>query len=212
MKSEKFKTFTASMIALVTVLSALTAWRAAVASQDAGQADFNGLVATVNTEEAQVLNAIKVSEHTQAFLIYTRYNELGNKLYDALQSNPANADELEWQKSDSWGIAFGVQSVFFPSRYLRPDGTYDSQREFDEAWADAQRSRDTRAELHFTEADTLRRKANLLVQMLILLGVSFWFFTLAQVIEHAVKVLFAFGGGFLMVVSSLAVLIIDLSM
>ncbi len=212
MKSEKFKTFTASMIAVVTVLSALTAWRAAVASQDASQADFTGLVATVNTEEAQVLNAIKVSEHTQAFLIYTRYNELGNKIYDALQANPADADELERQKSDSWGIAFGVQSVFFPSRYLRPDGTYDSQREFDEAWADAQRSRDTRAELHFTEADTLRRKANLLVQMLILLGVSFWFFTLAQVIEHAVKVLFAFGGGFLMVVSSLAVLIIDLSM
>jgi len=212
MKSEKFKTFTASMIAVVTVLSALTAWRAAVASQDASQADFTGLVATVNTEEAQVLNAIKVSEHYQAFIIYTRYNEIGNKLYDALQANPADADELERQKSDSWGIAFGVQSVFFPSRYLRPDGTYDSQREFDEAWADAQRSRDTRAELHFTEADTLRRKANLLVQMLILLGVSFWFFTLAQVIEHAVKVLFAFGGGFLMVVSSLAVLIIDLSM
>lgn len=212
MKSEKFKTFTASMIAVVTVLSALTAWRAAVASQDASQADFTGLVATVNTEEAQVLNAIKVSEHYQAFIIYTRYNEIGNKIYDALQANPADADELERQKSDSWGIAFGVQSVFFPSRYLRPDGTYDSQREFDEAWADAQRSRDTRAELHFTEADTLRRKANLLVQMLILLGVSFWFFTLAQVIEHAVKVLFAFGGGFLMVVSSLAVLIIDLSM
>ena len=200
------------MIAVVTVLSALTAWRAAVASQDASQADFTGLVATVNTEEAQVLNAIKVSEHYQAFIIYTRYNEIGNKIYDALQANPANADELERQKSDPWGIAFGVQSVFFPSRYLRPDGTYDSQREFDEAWADAQRSRDTRAELHFTEADTLRRKANLLVQMLILLGVSFWFFTLAQIIEHAVKYLFAFGGGFLMVVSSLAVLIIDLSM
>lgn len=212
MKSEKFKTFTASMIALVTVLSALTAWRAAVASQDAGQSDFNGLVATVNTEEAQVLNAIMVSEHTQAFLIYTRYNELGNKLYDALQSNPPDADELARQKSDSWGIAFGVQSVFFPSRYLRPDGTYDSQREFDEAWADAQRDRDTRADVHFSEADTLRRKANLLVQMLILLGVSFWFFTLAQIIEHAVKYLFAFGGGFLMTVSSLAVLIIDLSM
>jgi hypothetical protein len=212
MKSERFKTFTASMIAIVTVLSALTTWRAAVASQDAGQADFTGLVATVNTEEAQVLNAIKVSEHYQAFLIYTRYNELGNKLYDALQANPANADELERQKSDSWGIAFGVQSVFFPSRYLRPDGTYDSQRELDEAWADAQRSRDTRADLHFSEADTLRRKANLLVLMLILLGVSFWFFTLAQIIDHAVKYLFAFGGGFLVAVSSLAALIIDLSM
>jgi len=211
MKTEKFKTFTASMIAIVTVLSALTAWRASVASQGAGEADFSGLVATVNTEEAQVLNAIKISEHYQAFLIYTRYNDLGNKLSEVLQGNPADAAELKRQKSDSWGIAFGVQSVFFPSRYLRPDGNYDSQREFDETWADAQRGRDMRADLHFSEADALRRKANLLVQMLILLGVSFWFFTLAQIIDHAVKYFFAFGGGFLMLVSSLAVLIIDLS-
>jgi hypothetical protein len=48
--------------------------------------------------------------------------------------------------------------------------------------------------------------------MLILLGISFWCFTLAQIIDHSVKGLFAFGGGFLMVVSSLAALIIDLSM
>ncbi len=91
-----------------------------------------------------MLSTIKVAEHYQAFLSYTRYNELGNKLYDALQGNPSNKAELEQQKSDSWGIAFGLQSLFFPSRYLRPDGTYDSQRELDELLADEQRARDTR--------------------------------------------------------------------
>jgi len=212
MKSERFKTFTASMIAVVTVLSALTAWRAAVASQDAGQADFDGLVSTVNAEEARVLNTIRVSEHYQAFLIYTRYNDLGWRLYEALQSQPANAAELGRQKSEAWGIAYGLQSVFFPSRYLRPDGTYDSQRELDEAWADAQRRRDTKAEIHYNAADILRRKANLLVVMLIVLGVSFWFFTLAQITEHNVKYVFAFIGGFLMLAASFAALIIDLTM
>lgn len=128
MKTEKFRTFTASMIAVVTVISALVAWRAALASQDSGDADFRGLVATVNNEEAWVLSEIKVAEHYQAFLSYTRYNELGNKIYDALQAKPAHASALERQKSDSWGIAFGLQSLFFPSRYLLPDGTYDSQR------------------------------------------------------------------------------------
>ena len=212
MKSERFRTFTASMIAIVTVLSALVTWRATVASQDASQADFDGLVSTVNTEEAKVLSEIKVSEHYQAFLIYTRYNDLGYKLFEALQSKPADAAELERQKSDAWGIAYGLQSVFFPSRYLKPDGSYDKQREMDEEWADAQRSRDTKAEIHYSTADVLRRKANLLVVMLIVLVVSFWFFTLAQIIEHNIKYLFAFIGGFLVLAASFAALVIDLAM
>ena len=90
MKTDKFRTFTASLIAVVTVISALVTWRAAVAAQSASDADFLGLVATVNAEEAEVLSTIKVAEHYQAFLTYTRYNELGNKLYDALQGNPTN--------------------------------------------------------------------------------------------------------------------------
>jgi hypothetical protein len=212
MKTDRFKTFTATMIALVTVLSALTAWRAAVASQEASQADFNGLVSTVNAGEARVLNTIQVSEHYQAFLIYTRYNDLGYRLYDDLQAQPADADELGRQKSEAWGIAYGLQSVFFPSRYLRPDGSYDSQRELDEAWADAQRRRDTKAELHYSEADVLRSKANLMIAMLMVLGVSLWFFTLAQITEHNVKYLFAFVGGILMLFASFADLIIDLVM
>ena len=212
MKSERFRTFTASMIAIVTVLSALVTWRATVASQDASQADFDGLVSTVNTEEAKVLSEIKVSEHYQAFLIYTRYNDLGYKLFEALQSKPADAAELERQKSDAWGIAYGLQSNFFPSRYLKPDGSYDSQREMDEEWADAQRARDTKAEIHYSTADVLRRKANLLVVMLIALVVSFWFFTLAQIVEHNIKYLFAFIGGFLVLAASFAALVIDLAM
>jgi hypothetical protein len=212
MNTEKFRTFTASMIAVVTVLSALTAWRAAVAAQNASDADFLGLVATVNAEEASVLSTIKVAEHYQAFLSYTRYNELGNKLYDALQANPSNKNALEQQKSDSWGIAYGVQSMFFPSRYLLPDGTYDSQRETDELLADEQRARDTRAEVHYAESSQLRRKSNLLVQMLIPLGISFWFFTLAQIVEHKVRYLFAFLGSLLLVLSAFAALIIDLVM
>jgi hypothetical protein len=212
MKTENFKTIMAAMIAVVTVISALMAWRAAAASQNAGDADFLGLVATVNSEEASVLTTIKVAEHFQAFLNYTRYNELGYKLYDALQTKPANSAELEQQKSDSWGIAYGLQSLFFPSRYLLPDGTYDSQREMDELLADEQRARDTRSEVHFEEGSQLRRKSNLLVQMLIPLGISFWFFTLAQILEHKVRFLFAIAGGFLLLLSSFAALIIELVM
>lgn len=212
MPTEKFKTFTASMIAVVTVVSALVTWRAAMAAQSAGDAIFDGLVASVNAEEAAVLSTIKVAEHYQAYLGYTRYNELGNKLYDALQDNPKDEAQLEQQKSDSWGIAYGLQSMFFPSRYLLPDGSYDSERELDELLADEQRARDTRSDLHFAEGDLLRRKSNLLVNMLIPLGIAFWFFTLAQILDHKVRYLFAAVGGFLLLVSAFAALIIEIAM
>jgi hypothetical protein len=212
MPTEKFKTFTASMIAVVTVVSAMVTWRAAMAAQAAGDTDFDGLVATVNGEEATVLSTIKVAEHYQAFISYTRYNELGNKLYDALQNSSSGKSQLEQQKSDSWGIAFGLQSMFFPSRYLLPDGTYDSRREMDELLADEQRARDTRSELHFDEGSQLRRKSNLLVNMLILLGTSFWFFTLAQIIDHKLRILLAGVGGFLLVIGAFAALFIEILM
>ena len=207
MKNEGFKTFTAIMIALVTMCSALAAWRAAVAANEAGQADFDGLTAAINSEEAQVLNSITVTEHYQAFLAYRRYNELGDKLKDEIagapQGDPDARAPLEQLKSDSWGIAYGLQSLFFPSRYLRTDGTYDSQREMDEENAESERQRDVKPQLHFTRADQLRTKADLLVGMLIFFGVSLWMFTCAQIIERTIRVAFA-GVGMLFLVGGLA--------
>ncbi len=82
----------------------------------------------------------------------------------------------------------------------------------DELLADEQRARDTRPDARYSEADSLRAKANLLVQMLILLGISFWFFTLAQIVDHKVKYLFAAFGGFLLLAGSFAALAIELVM
>ncbi len=205
MKPDRFKTFTASMIAFVTVVSALVTWRAALASLVADQEDFTGLAAVVNAEESLVLSQIDVAEHYQSFLDYVRYNDLGNKLSEA-----SAADELK--RTDPWGIAYGLQSGFFPSRYLRPDGTYDAQRELDERLADAQRSRDTRYDVHFKEADTHRLKVGRLVTMLIVLSVSFWMFTLAQILDHGIKYVFAAGGLLFLAVGSFGALLVDVLM
>ncbi|HVN16033.1 MAG TPA: hypothetical protein VMT73_09870 [Anaerolineales bacterium] len=212
MKSEGFKTFTAIMIAIVSVVGALVTWRAALASNEASQDDFTGLAAAINAQESQVLTAITVSEHYQAFLDYTRYNELGNQINDEIQKNNSTDGSLTRQKSDAWGIAFGLQSLFFPQRYLLPNGTYDVQRETDEQNAEAERTQDVKPELHFTQADTLRLKANLQVVILILLGISFWFFTLAQINERGIKYFFAAGGLLTLIVSVLASVFVELVM
>ena len=54
----RFKTAMAFMIAFVTVMSAVAAWRASLAAGDASNADVNGLAATINLEESQALNSL----------------------------------------------------------------------------------------------------------------------------------------------------------
>jgi hypothetical protein len=216
MKNQGFKNFTAIMIALVTISSAMVAWRAAVASTEANQADFAGLAAAINAEEASILNHITVYEHYQAFLVYTRYNELGNRLADDLNASadidPGKLEALEQTRSDSWGIAYGLQSLFFPSRYLRPDGTYDFEREMDEEDSESERQRDVKPALHFTRADALRLKSNLLIGTLVLLGLSLWNFTCAQILERSIKYGFAIGGLLLLGASLLSAGLIELLM
>lgn len=216
MKNEGFKTFTAIMIALVTIVSAMVAWRAAAASSEASQSDFSGLAAAINSEEAHVLNTISAYEHYQAFLTYTRYNELGYKLSDEITAAPDPNDSaltpLEQLKSDSWGIAYGLQVIFFPSRYLRPDGTYDLQREMDELSADSERQRDVKPSLHFDRADAQRLKSNLLISLLIFLGLALWMFTCAQIIERGIKYGFAVAGVLLLAASALGFGLIELLM
>jgi len=214
MKPEGFKTFTAIMIALVTIVSAVAAWRAAVASSAANTADFNGLAAAVNAEEAHVLNSISAYEHYRAFLAYTRYNELGYKLADEIDAAADAAADglqpLDQLKKDSWGIAYGLQVLFFPSRYLLTDGSYDLQRELDELMADSERQKDIKPSLHFDLADAMRLKANLLVAVLILLGLALWMFTCAQIIERSAKYGFAVGGVLFLSAAVLGIGLIEL--
>lgn len=216
MKNEGFKTFTATMIALVTIVSAIAAWRAASASSEASQADFTGLAASINAEEAHILNSISVYEHFQAFLSYTRYNELGYRMADEINAaadpNDSKVAALEQGKSDSWGIAYGLQYLFFPSRYLRPDGSYDLQREMDELTADSERREDIKPDLHFSRADSQRLKSNLLISTLIFLGLALWMFTCAQIIERAIRYGFAVAGVLLLGASILGIGLIELFM
>ncbi len=212
MKPEGFKTFTAIMIAIVSVTGAWVTWRAGLALNDASRDDFSGLAAAINEQESQVMASIKVSEHHQAFLEYTRFNELGNEISNEIKTDNLQDANLDRQKSDAWGIALGLQSLFFPPRYLLPDGSYDIQRETDEETAEAERARDTKPEPHFARADDLRLKANLQVIVLIFLGLAFWFFTLAQINERGIKYFFAVSGMLIWIVSALASVVLEISM
>jgi hypothetical protein len=203
-KENRLETVVAILIAVVTVIGAVVAWRASVAADGAGDADFAGLQATLNAEETRALNFVNAYEHYGAYVNYSRYLQLGNAVADDLSNGVAQSEEeafwLDRQRAESFDLANANQELF-PNRFLSRDGGYGVQRELGEAWADATREKDLDPDPHYAEADKLRDKTNLLLSTLTLLGIGLVFFTLVEAAGERLRyplvglgVLFSIGG------------------
>ena len=77
-RSQRLETVVAILIAVVTMIGAVVAWRSSVADDGAGDADFAGLRASVRAEETRALNSVDAYENYGAYMNYRRYNEMGN--------------------------------------------------------------------------------------------------------------------------------------
>lgn len=213
-ESERFKTVVALFIAFVTVIGAVIAWRAALAADAAGNADADGLAATLNAEETHLLDDVTTYEHYRAYTTYLRNNELGNAISSDLDSITGDqADVLDRQMREAWDIATELQGSFFESRYLDPEnGSYDTQRELDGLWADAERQKDLNPDPHLNAADRMRTKSTTLIGLLTVLAASLFCFTLAESVKHKLKFVLAGAGGLLLIASIVALFVIESSM
>jgi hypothetical protein len=186
MENERFKSNTAVLVAFVTVLGAIAACLATSAASSAANADFNGLNAAISAQKAEIINEIYAYEHFRAFTDYSRYLELGNLLYDPNASEEVDAENGVMQR-EVWGVASGIRSTFFQSRYVTADGIYDLQRELDEALAEDSQKEDLNPNPYFSESDRMHRRSSFLTADMIVLAISFWFLQLAQVTENRIK-------------------------
>jgi hypothetical protein len=206
MKSEKFRSNISVLIALVTVLGAIAACLASVATSDAGDMDFTGLDTSIRAQKAEIINEVNAYEHYRAYTSYIRYIEMGYLLYDP------NADEETDLRNGAlqrevWGLASGIRSVFFSPRYIQPNGDYDVEQELDEAWAEDSQNEELDAQPYFDKSDRLRRRSSFLTADMIVLAVSFWFLTVAQATEKKIKYLWAALGIFAGLAGILGILI-----
>ncbi|MCC7360418.1 MAG: hypothetical protein IT317_13125 [Anaerolineales bacterium] len=204
----RLETVVALLIAVVTVVGALIAWRASVADDGAGDADFAGLRASLAAEETRALNAVDAYEHYGAYTNYWRYRALGDELADALQSAaPEALDALDRQRAEAYDLADANQDLF-PNRFLNRDGTYSVARETGEAWADAAREQDLNPEPQYAAADKLRARSSQLLGTLTLLGLALVGYTLVEAADGRLKLLLAGGSTLLALVAvALAVLL-----
>ncbi|HEY4687796.1 MAG TPA: hypothetical protein VIK33_00670 [Anaerolineae bacterium] len=212
-KQDRFKTLVAGLLALVTILGAVVAWRAAAANDIASNADFAGIAATLNAEESRALNAVTAYEHLRAYTDYVRYNELGNAIADSLADAPeTDRVTLERQMRDAWDLATEIEGTFFENRYVKTDGTYDIPRQLDELWSDDAQNKDLNPDLHFAQSDAARAKSTTLIGILIVLGLLLVLYTLANTLASRVRYLMAAGATIFLVGSVIALIVIETTM
>jgi hypothetical protein len=188
-KPKLIETVVALLIAFVTVFGAIVAWRASVADDGAGDADFAGLKASLKAEETRALNFVNAYEHYGAYTTYARYQNLGLAIGNELDAGGQSEDEafaLARQQAEAYDLAKANQYLF-PTRFINRNGVYGLQREMGELWADAAKENDLNPAPQYAEADTLRSKTNRLLGTLTLMGVGLVLFTLVEVVNDKMK-------------------------
>lgn len=185
--NSRLETIVAILIAVATVIGAITAWRSSVADDGAGDADFAGLQASVRAEETRALNYVNAYENYGSYVNYRRYSEMG----DLIAADQENASEeeaiiLEQERANSHDLSISSQHLF-PNKFLDRDGSYNVKRQLGEMWADAARENDLNPDPQFAEADTLRNKANMLLLAVGILAIALVFFTLVESFSGALQ-------------------------
>lgn len=204
-KPSRLDTYVALVIALITVVGAVVAWRASVAADGAGDADTSGLRALLNVEETRASNAVNAFEAYGAYVSYQRNQRLG----DLLEADPAAAD-LQAERGAARDLAVANQSLF-PNKYLNRDGSYDVQRQLGELWADARRAKDLNPEPQFLDADRLRSRSNALLADVAFLALGLVLLTLVEAVSGRAQVVLAGLGTTVLVVGLALAFWIELS-
>jgi|GEM_PF-425754 len=200
-KGDTFKTIVGFMIALVTILGAVVAWRSALAGTIAGNTEDSGLLASLNLQEATTTGSIQASQHRAAHLEYFRYLQLALKEIDQANAEieqrtditPEEAQALLRPIIENADLAITSRS-FFDVRYLDENDNYDAERERAESLAEVAQEKDIDPDPQFRDADRYRALSVALIATLVVLAISLWLFALAETLEHPVKYVMALGG------------------
>ena len=210
-KGDTFKTIMALMLALVTIMGAVVAWRSAVAGNFAGDTADSAILASLNLQQASTNSSTEVSQHRAAHLEFFRYLSLASAEIDQATADIANRNDLTTEEINAIlrpiieHLDLGITDrLFFDVRYLDEDDTYDGSREQAEQIAEAAQTKDVDPDPQFVTADTYRSISVAFIAALILLAIALWFFAVSETIEHVVKYATALGGLAFMIMGCLA--------
>lgn len=210
--SEHLSTAIAILIAFITVVGALIAWRVSQASSVASNADTDGILAEVDGDNAYTGAFISGYAHLTAYAHSVVDTTLAREL---LAAAPKVTDdklktEIENERqrvlSESYADLLSV-----PQKYLDPrDFGYDVAKEIGETRAERAVERDIFSAPHFAAANAARGKAEWLLVILVVLGGAFVILTIADAIKNQFSYLLFFLALAIVMIGSLSALAIDI--
>lgn len=208
----RLEVFLAIMIAVASVMTALIAWRAFVAGDNAGDSDFAGIAAALNAENTRTSSAIRAFDNYSAFADFKQYSVLAQQLAADIALLPPDHEYLEVLEAQ-WDQTLTLLSYArdrFDNRFLTRSGNFDFQRNIGELFSEAARIRDHNPDPHFDAADKFREKYNLLQFTAIFPAASLIFFALTEIFRTRIRYLMLVCGIGLMLTGAFIAIFIEI--
>ena len=208
--SPRLRLAIAALIALTSMLGAVSAWRASVAFGEAGGADRKGFADTIAQEQQRAIITSSLDRTLFQFLRARSYSTQSDKLRRAA-GNAAGTDapSLQTQSEAYEAVAESIDTTVSDDA-LAEDGSLALDRAFQIEWANARSTQDLDPAPEFAAAEASRTRAERLVGLTALMIAAAFFLTLAQISKTRAHVLY-FGGGVGVLVVATALLTVEAS-
>lgn len=213
-EESRLGTVVAILIAIVTVIGALVAWRASVSDDASGDADYAGLRAAASYEDARANSRVNAYEDYSVFISYYRYKALSDGL-DKLAENAQGErqNELLKQSKEMANLAtanLNLLDELEAARNLRRDGKYNLQRDVGVRMAAAAKKDNLDFAGQFKEAEGYRVKTLHLLKAVVILSLSLVAFTLVESFEGAMAYLLVGAGVLTMLGGTIYAILVEM--
>jgi hypothetical protein len=199
----------ASLIALTSLLGAIAAWRAEVASMKGDDAERKGFADNVENEQQKARIRSSLQDDLVTYQRARSVQALAKGLREqARTASSADAARLAVEAAANEKLAKDVLSRL-DTDALRPDGTLDLSRKYELEYALASSHSDLDPKPEFAGSDILAKKSERLVGLTALLIAAAFFFTLAQISRRGLKLLYLGGGLTVLLTASVLLLLVE---
>jgi len=203
-------TIVAILIAVVVAIGALIAWRASLIDDSSGDYDYAGLQANVNAMQARALNYVNTYESYGNYVNYWRNSKLGQLIGQELES--ASEDQVQGL-TEQMKVADDLadaNSTMFQVRYLNRDGTYSTQRQLGEMWADAMKKSNIDYTTQYDQADQDRARSRRMLLALMIVSIAPVFYSITESVEGGKKYLMIALGSIAAVAGTVLAVLVEL--
>lgn len=189
----RFKTYASLLIATVTLVGALVAWRISVATGAAGAADSDGLAAALQSADTSTHISTYLTGYLGFFADYRQHIDMAQLLeQDAAATTDASRQvALTAQAVAERNLAARAMASL-DQDYVKTDTatgkqTFDADLYSTTQWAQARAQQDLDSAPYFARADVKRNKARGLVGVTVLFSAAILLLTASTTTHHWTK-------------------------